>query len=298
MKRNTKKILGFLGVLFVVAITAVAISLPTTEAQATSSVTDTITVRVVEDSPNVDISGINSGEIFTKQPQSFTGSFNNVDKVTVTLSYDDMHGTTPVNYLIDEFNADYYPGENEYDISSYIANNGYGKYTLAMRGEGIGGVYDEDSVVFYYLPVTITTTYDEENDKLKVDLDYDTDDGSNVKYVEIKIYDKDGTTVIKTVTVTAPATSTEIDLSDLGLETGDYKITATAYGENGVALYDAFEDWFHYEAMSVPYTADTGGLFNNANISTTDYLITGMVVFGLVAIAGTAYIMKGNKNKK
>lgn len=298
MKKTHKKILGFLGILVVVAITAFAITLPATEAQATSSVTDTITVRVVENSPNVDILGINNGEIITSPFQTFTGAYSNVDKTTVRLTYEDMHGSAPEEFLLDEFYADFSQGEKEYDISTYIADSGYGKYTITMRGEGLDNVGDEDTIVFYYLPVTITTTYDKENDKLKVDLDYDTSDNSDVKYVEIKVYDKDGTTVIKEITVAAPVTSTEIDLSDLGLETGNYKVTATAYGENGVALYDAFETWFYYEAMSVPETANTGGLFNNTNISSTDYLITGMVIFGLVAIAGTAYIMRSNKNKK
>lgn len=115
MKKTHKKIVGFLGLLTVVAVTAVAILLPAPETQATSSVTDTITVRVVNESPDVRIDGLPDGEVITLPVQTFFVYYNNVDTVTLKLTHTDLYGTT-VEYDLDTIKADYEEGTQPYIV--------------------------------------------------------------------------------------------------------------------------------------------------------------------------------------
>ncbi len=116
MKKTHKKIVGFLGLLTVVAITAVAILMPAPQTQATTtSVTDTITVRVVNNVPNVDILGINNGEVIVTPDQSFTAQWQNVKTLTASLKHTDLSGDVQY-YTLDVVDTDFYDGEEEYII--------------------------------------------------------------------------------------------------------------------------------------------------------------------------------------
>lgn len=281
-------------------VTAFAAFLPAPRTQATTSVTDTIVVRVVGSTPRTEItSPATSGEIFVTPAQTISYNYENAGEVTATLIYTDVNG---VEHVIDlgTIEPDFNPGSETKNINfgELGYGDGYGDYVLKVKGIGLNGVSYEDIKSFSYYPVTATATQDANTGKVVVDLNYDTSDESKVKYVVVDIYGEDGTTIIRTVTVNYPATTAEIDLDDLNLPDGSYKVTATAYGESGL-LYKAFVTSVDYEGeIVVPNTADTGGLFQNANISNTDYLITGMIVFGLVAIAGTAYIVRSDKKKR
>ena len=65
MKKTPKKVLGFLGLAFVAAMTIFAAALPNPEAlAASSSMTDTIIVRVIAGTPDVNIIKPSSGSVF------------------------------------------------------------------------------------------------------------------------------------------------------------------------------------------------------------------------------------------
>ena len=116
MKRTHKKIVGFLGLLTVIAITAVAILMPAPQTQATTStVTDTITVRVVNNVPNVDIVGIDNGEVIVVPNQTFVAQWQNVKTLNVSLKHTDLSGNEQT-YHLDTIDADFYDGEEEYNI--------------------------------------------------------------------------------------------------------------------------------------------------------------------------------------
>ncbi|MBR3052294.1 hypothetical protein IKG60_01580 [Candidatus Saccharibacteria bacterium] len=115
MKKTQKKILGISGLCLVVVITILAAILPVPGASATESVTDTIQVRVVGSVPDVNILGIDNGEVITVPNQSFTVTYENVADVTVTLEHTDLDGNT-TTYLLDELTPDYYAGSEEYDV--------------------------------------------------------------------------------------------------------------------------------------------------------------------------------------
>lgn len=116
MKRAHKKVLGIFGLLVVAAITCIAIVMPGPKASATTSVTDTITVRVVGSVPNIDIRGITNGAVYINHSRSFAIDYENVEDVTVTLEYTDLDGVT-TSEVIDHFVPDYEPGTENYWIN-------------------------------------------------------------------------------------------------------------------------------------------------------------------------------------
>ena len=92
MKKNKKRILGLFGLFVVVAMVGIAIMLPDPRAEAATSVTDTIKVRVVGTTPTVDITGIPDGAFYNSPERNFTVDFANIDKLELVLVYTDLAG--------------------------------------------------------------------------------------------------------------------------------------------------------------------------------------------------------------
>ena len=298
MKRAHKKVLGIFGLLIVVVMTCVAIMMPSSKTSAITSVTDTIVVRVVGSAPNVDIRGITNGAIYANPIRDFAVDYENVDDVTVTIEYTNLDGAT-ISEVIDRFNPNYEPGTENYSIRS--TDYGYGKYVIKVKGAGDADAYDEDLVMFYYLPIYAEIVEDEENNTYYVDLDYTADDGTpesegEVARIVLNVYDSDGNLVaeLSPITVYPPTTRVEIPIADTDLPSGEYTVEVIAYNADGEQLYEPYILKFYYEVVAVP---DTGALFGNLNISKTDYLITGLLIFLSAAGLGIAFVMK-NRNSR
>lgn len=185
------------------------------------------------------------------------------------------------------------------DISK--SDYGYGKYVVRAKGTGYADAYDEDLVMFYYLPVYAEIEEDEDNNTYYVDLEYTADDGTpesegEVVKIVLNVYDGDGNLVteLSPITVYPPTTRVEIPIADTDLPSGEYTVEVIAYNADGEQLYEPYILKFYYEAIAVP---DTGALFGNLNISKTDYLITGLLIFLSAAGLGIAFVMK-NRNSK
>lgn len=310
MKAKHKKVLGILGLVLVVATTIFAATIPSPGASAATSVTDHLLVRVTSVVPNIEITDINDGETTTTSDQPFTVDYENVTNITVTLEYTDENGETQT-VVLDDFAPGEQTGSKDYNLSSELENLGYGDYTITVRGTGNDGVYDEKTIEFSYLPVVAEATEDKDTGVVEVELDYAPDDGTpdggDVASLEINVYDEDGNLVeeLSPITVIAPENKVELPFADLGLEPGEYTLEIKAYDADGNELYKDFSLKIKYgvdeegeeEDIVVPSTADTGGLFQNLNISKSDYLITGMIIFLMVAISGAIVIAKSGKRK-
>ncbi len=304
MKKTRKRCLGLFGLASVVAMTAIAANTPLPEASATSStVTDTITVRVVGSVPDIGIHGIVNNAVYTNLEHDFTVDYENVQTMTLSLEYTDSDGNT-TTAILDETTPDYVAGTEEYKISDY----GYGKYIVTARGVGYDGVYDEDSVIYYYLPVYAESDTDDITGKHYVDLEYSSDDegsASEVTKVVINVYDESGKLVdaISPIVVTPPATRVEIPFAANNLPSGTYTVSVSAYGADGKELYKPYTFTIEYKAAVVPDAGapDTGGLFQNLNISSEDYLVSGLILFfvlGIVAFGIIARNKKSNPKKR
>lgn len=348
MKKTHKKVFGLFGLVIVAAVTVFAAFLPSpgTRATTTAAVVDTIKVRVVGDTPSIDLDGITPGAVLPDGTQTITIPYENVENVKIDVQYTDVNGNVynfnlidaPVNYATGELTAtiNFLTGEYTYSYTYYdeadeqnhtitipsgtdpapvMPHYGYGEYTFEVSGTGAGGVPTTPvEVPFEINPIgggtSITVEKDAEgNDHYYIDVDYNTDgsgtstDGQ-VAWMEVEIYkgtgdNKEKITIDPPLIITAPATRVEIPFEQLGLEDGTYTIEVTAYDANGNVIYKkpAFSFTYDYASgtIPVPHSADTGGMMGNLNISKTDYIITGLIIFGIVGISGAIWISRHDK---
>ena len=294
MKKSQKKILGLLGLTTVGVVTVVAATMPSPEASAISSVTDTITIRVVSNAPNVDVLEPKDGEITSQANQIIKFNYENVNQIRVTLKRKDQYGNELPPKIFD-FTSDGTPGSDSLSLNLADPEYGYGEYTIIISGENGQSLSDEDTMRFTYLPVIVDAEVDQETGDAILDLDYDEENG-NIDHFGIVVTDENGNTVVKPspIIIKTPETEAIIPFSDYDLPAGKYTIATTAYDESGNALYTTYQVFFVYkpvdkEVVPVP---DTGGLFQGLNISKSDYLITGLIIFFMVGLAGSVYILK------
>lgn len=186
------------------------------------------------------------------------------------------------------------------DIDIDAAKYGYGKYVVTARGTASDGVYDEDQVVFYYLPAHGEISEDTQTGKYYLDVKYDAHDDdapdANVAKIDVKIYDADGNLVAEmpTLEILPPNTRIELPFAEYGLPSGKYVVAIESYGKDGNLLFTPYKLEFNYEKISVP---DTGRFFAELNITRADYLATGLIIFFLAVAAGTATIVRRNRIK-
>ena len=302
MKRTQKRVLGLLGLVLVAAMTIVAAFMPSPTASATTSVTDTIMVRVLDEVPSVEITSPLAGELVSSLNEPITVSYTNTKNFTITVTYVDENGVEHTETIADVDTPDEV-GEQSFSFRDMGEEYGYGKYTVKITGEGLDGSAIEDTIQFEYVAVTADATVDEDNGVVNVDLGYDTDDDgidedNKVAKIEVNVYDENGNLVsdISPIVVDAPTKHVEIPFDEYGLPSGDYTITVQPYNAKGQELYRMITLKVRYDELLVPSTADTGGLFKNLNISQTDYLVTGLLVFGVVGIGGAIFISRRGKS--
>lgn len=294
MKRKHKKVVGFLGLVVVAAMTIVAALMPTPNTQATASATDTITVRVVDNTPEINMISPGEGDEFTSPNQKISFDYEDSETVVASLCYTD-NGGTEYTYIIKDLNPDFEAGTETFNTN--LAFYGYGDFALTVRGNGLNGVYDEKITHFSYLPVRATASEDRNTYDVKVDLEYNPEN-PDVQRIEIKVKDENGNPIDElTTTVYPPDTNTTLNFSDADLPEGTYTITVTAYDGEGNVIYQAYSIQIVYAGPEEVPVPDTGGLFAGLDISKTDYLITGIVIFSMIAIAGIMMLV-GKREKK
>ena len=111
---------------------------------------------------------------------------------------------------------------------------------------------------------------------------------------EVKVYDADGNLI-----ETLPNGYTDaggINIPFEGLPYGEYKVKVSFLNKNGKQIGDIYVyrvSW--YGKVPVP---DTGGFFQNLNISREDYLITGLIVFMVVGVVAFGVVARNKKNRK
>ncbi len=304
MKKTQKKVFGLLGLSFVAGMTAAAAMIPTPEASAISSITDTLVVRVVGDEPDVKVTPTHGDTTYAPlvvDPIYWVNvSYQDLNKLTLSLVHTDKDGVDH-SYNLGSTEPDYIAGDLAKQM--LLSNYGYGKYIFTAYGYGYsyeagnedaeGAIgYAEDLIKFTYLPVMA-----EENEDGSYKVVTDTSTTSRVDYVYITV---DGE-VIKDANGQPKKfyDGDIIPMDNLVAKPGDapYTIGLTAYDSDGEALYNEFT--YSYVSDLVPDTGapDTGGLLKNLNISSEDYLITGLLVFFVLSIVALGIIMRGRATK-
>ena len=292
MKKIPKKILGLLGLILVAVMTIVAVALPGTEVLATSSVTDTIVVRVVGEVPNVAITGPEDKSVFVSPKRTISYDYENVKNVKITVDYIDGEGKLHA-YVIEDFapSDNFGSGTVKLDLSD--DRFGYGEYVVRIFGEGKEGEPVENAISFSYYPFTAEIEDNEETGNPKVVLDYD-DENDDIEKFEINIYDKDGNLVQPSpVTVTPPSKWTDIPFADYNLPEGKYRIEITAY-KGSEALHKVVL-YYDYKPIPVP---DTGSFLRNLNISKADFLISALIIFFAISLGSIVFIVRRKNTRK
>ncbi len=183
------------------------------------------------------------------------------------------------------------------DASEY----GYGKYVVTVQGYVNNVILAEDSALFYYLPVSATTNVDDTTGKHYVDLDYLTGNAGaeEIAKIVLNVYNESGELVeaLSPITVLPPVKNVEIPFAAKNMPSGIYKISVSAYNANGERLYEPYILTIEYKATVVPDAGapDTGGLFQNLNISKEDYLISGLMVFFVLGIVAFGVVARNKK---
>ena len=301
MKKTKKRVLGLLGLVLVIITTIFAAFLPGPEASAEggiTSVTDTISVRVVGSVPDIlNVKPIN-GSVFIYPDQDLSFDYENVEYLTITIRYTDKDDVEHIIPLLEkddpESFVDYIPGSYSTPLDLLAEDYGYGEYRVEIVGIGFNDVKDFETVEFALYPV-VGEANEVDDGKVYLDLQYDTEN-ENINTIGINIYDENGNlvNVLSPITVNAPDMRVELPFAENNLPTGNYRIEITAYNAEGEALYKPYITYYYYEMIPVP---NTGALFSNLNISRTDYLVTGLIIFFLAAILGIVFIVKGRSNK-
>lgn len=296
MRKRQKKILGFFGLSAIVVLTAVAVAIPDPNVSAAnSSVVDHINVRVVSGTPDVNISGLTNNGYYTEPKDSITVDYAHINSLVIDLTYTDLDGN-----VIHESLADMIITDDSGVITINVPDHGYGNYVIYTKGVGPSGVFDEETVVFYCIPLIADVVEDETSNEYYADLDYIADDGTeetrgNVKYVDVDVYN-DHDELVKHFRVPAPVYRLNLEMDEDDLPSGDYTLVVTSYDADGEVIYEPFEKVFHYEALDID-VADTGVFFGQLEIAKNDYLITSLIIFMLVAIAGIIIIAKTGNTK-
>lgn len=306
MKKTQKRILGLFSLFLVAAITSFAASLPMPEAQAapTTSVTDQITLRVLSTHTDVEITEPKGDPTFIHDNVKIAYNYENARTITISGEYTDASGTThPFTHAIIDF-ADYTTASGEVFLSDIIAQNslgyGYGDYKITIQVDAPNVPSDYDSITFSYYPV-IGTAEEDDNYNVPVSLNYDAGE-ENIKKIVIEVYDENGNLInidgLSPVIVNPPIGGVTLPFSEYGLDSGNYIIHVSAFdGDN--KLYNDYLINLKYvskdSGVSPTGIPDTGGLMQNNNISNSDYLITGLIVFGIVAAGGFVYINRHDK---
>ena len=173
-----------------------------------------------------------------------------------------------------------------------------GDYTVVGQGKDLDGnnVGDAYSYTVNYTEKNITV--DEYGD---VYVDVNFPEGASTAI--IRVTDTDGNEVLVPITVDNPtgtgATTVKVKLpfgTEGGLSNGDYYISIDFYGPAGNLMpeYSARMK-YHYTGQPDIPVPDTGGMTGVLNIANKDFLITGVIIFGIVAVSGVTVLMKGKK---
>ncbi len=290
MKQTHKKVVGFLGLGAVVAMTAVAAMIPAPNTGAVTTMTDSITVRVVENSPNSRITSPTDGAELVSPGAEIAFEYENAETVTITLEYTNVSGATQT-FTLGEIDADFNAGEGSLPID--LGVYGYGEYVLKVKSAGLDGVSYEDAISFAYYPITATAEENAETGNIDIDLNYDPSN-SDISEIKINVYDENGNLVeeVSPITITPPTTSYSLDLSEYGLPAGTYTITVAAYDAEGNIVYKEYRTQVVYSGTEELPVPDTGHATMGLGISQTDYLITGLIIFGMVAVAGLMFMRR------
>lgn len=297
MKR--KNILGILGLIAVAIITAIASTMPAPGANAADNLaaSTTIVVNVVNDRvPTASITNPSDGDIVTNNNINVNFDFTNSDAAVLTVKNNTTGdtGEIPVTLETDSGSASV-----PVDLDEY---GSFGNFTFTVKTTA-DDYFAEDSVNIDYVVLDVEDAGKAENDDPIIDIvkysdkidilliqAYKQSDGEPLFDPEfpqlIAELNADGTIVLP--------------FEDNNAENGKYLIVVTGYtvdeGGNPDVEIGMDSVLIDYQREEEPIVVpDTGELLKNLNISQTDYIITGVIVFMIITGGVLVYMKKSRR---
>lgn len=310
MKQRKKQLLGVLGLLAVMAMTVLASLLPAGNAAAEgepAGPTTTIQVRVEAstDPDNPGPGGPSSSVPYVQFVTPVDGATVTRNEVTVTADY---RNATSVKYILRRADA----GSTSDDIVVYeetFEGKESGTNNFVLRMNEYANKFDEgfvlvaeistesgsivsDAVKFTYRAVYVEMAKEPaKNDDPIANVQFN----EEVTKLVFQVYDKSGKPVfVNNNGVEEPLifTGDQLDHDKLALDVvlpmekygakpGDYQLVVLAYNEAGETISMNLTD-FQYRPDWIK-NPNTGSVLVDTNISRTDYLLTGLIIFGSVA---------------
>lgn len=311
MKKTTKNILGLAGLATVAALTIIASGI-STPANAVNG--------DIELNYNVLDSGRTSQIIASPGHEMKTASnvipvkvlYSDTTTIKYSLTYTDDSGQTQTIELPSYDTPEYSGGVHAWELNLDDYNLGYGTYVLHVDVYGNGT--SSDSVEFSYQPVTLESVspVDENGnaptaDDGTLDLRLDVSIKESPSRGEIQVYNPDGTPAIDSATGQPIIISLSqediasglihLDLSSFGLENGKvYTLTARVYDADGELIgFDSVTVLYSVASIDVPNTG--GSVFSTLNLSSSDFLASGLITFFAISLIALVAVKKSGKEK-
>lgn len=236
MRKTHKKILGFVGLGFVAAVTTVAASIPAPIASATGSAVDTLRVYVTHNDPELTMT-TESPATITEPGYSFRVGYDNVSDVTVTIENKNDAGETLYSGTIWSENTGNALGSKDFNLN-LNDYGGYGNITIKAVAIGDGGVPIERILTVKYTAADENTSGEGEDEpSVPIDIPEET-----VVTVDFTLYAADKETVVKDdiPSVQNPGDNVTIDLSDVTPD-GIYWLKKVSKNQHGDILKTDWE---------------------------------------------------------
>lgn len=325
MQKTKKQLLGLAGLAAVGAMTAVAIAMPSQVSAYTEGVTDkgsgsgdvnlNVTVRNGLNQVIVKTPANNSATAKSIVPVVYT--YEESANVVAKLIYTDETGKE-VQVEVDNFTPTDIAGTHSFDIdlTKYGLQNR--EYKLQITATDERGGTKVDTVTFSYNAVVVDPEEPSKpGEPLKPGESANGDPIINIEVsdevdkVYVHVYDKNGKPVLvdkdgNEVVIVVDAKDVDPETGELkvklpfeqyGVEDGEYKLVVIGKDKNGndVSVVEAELD-YAFREPEAPDTPNTGSLLDELNITRVDYIVTGVIVFGLVA--GAALYLVGRKSRR
>lgn len=315
MRKTKKQLLGLAGLAAVIAMTAVACSLPVPDAAAESmddhgyncdnsvpgkecaSADNATQIQVVvsEGTPDAKFGSPRDGSTTLSPDVDVTTNYSDVVKIEYYVIYKDADGNSQRDNL-NTFvpTADRGMHSFKLDASKY----GYGTISIHSKATGSGGTERTDVVTFNYQPI-LASFQEKPAENGDPILDITANDA--VDEMLVYVYDKAGKALFvdekgKDVPVKItrdmidPATGRVLQVlpfAEYHAKNGTYNAVVMVQNADGELIYMATVPT-EYKLIdpNVPEVPDSGivGILSALNITRLDYLLTGLLVFGLAAV--------------
>ena len=314
---NKKSIIGALGIAGLTIIGGLALT-NQTYAQETASSEVTVQVKVLPNGQSVAIKSPTSDSKVLEKQVPLNIDFTKSKTIEYEIKLTDKDGTTTTiaNETVNVSNAGAAnSGSKTIPLDMQQLTNGvFGKVSIKVTVDGKAET--ADTVEFNYVPIEVEKTQANSNGYTGFNVHH----AAGVAKLKLTIKDKDGHKIgDKEIEITDPVAMTnggtiELNSEEINnkLDKGDYTLEVTALNGAGDDLAKPELTNFKFtgkeepakpatpdknDGKKVPAIPNTGGsVFAGMNLSSSDFLASGIAVFAFLSLLAVVFLKKGKKS--